>query len=415
MSSSRTRSRLKTGALFLFSLLLCLTLCEVFLRLRLTDAYYVWPPNLSKVLHPDPSILHGITGPSRLTINSFGVRGGPFSPEQRYRILAVGGSTTICTYLDDTETWPHQTQELLNDRLGAGTVWVGNVGRPGHKTPHHVLQVEKLLRQHRGQIDAVLLLIGVNDLVADLAWAAWAETGEVGEHRPRPNPADLEKLAFSIFPGWDEESSWYLRTAIGRWWTIHWKSRPDAERAPEQDERGSIVALLRRYRERASSFRRELPDLEPGLAVYARNVNEIIDRAEAERVRAIFLTQPTLWREDLTAAERDLLWGGGPGLSRVSDGATYFSVEALAAGMKRYNEALLEVCRARGVECIDLQGRLPRDATTFTDDAHFTELGARRMAKIVAEYLLESEPLRGSSSREVAPDGLRPASPGGSR
>jgi lysophospholipase L1-like esterase len=392
---------------------LCVGIAEVVLRFHLVDAYYVWPPNLRMILRPDPSILHGITGPSTFTINSFGVRGGPFTREQRYRILAVGGSTTICTYLDDSETWTHAVQELLNDRLGAGTTWVGNVGRPGHKTQEHVLQVAKLLPQHP-EIDAILLLVGVNDMASDLVSRGQAEAGEVAERPPSPSPATPEGLAFSIFPGWDEESPWYLRTAIGRWWTVHLKPQLEARGAPIQDERGALVERRRLRRKAASAYRRELPYLASALAVYARNLNEIIDTMEAAGVRAIFLTQPSLWRENLTRAESDLLWGGRTGLSRADGGTAYYAVEALAEAMKLYNEALLRVCRERGVECIDVQARVPRDATAFTDDAHFTELGARRVAEAVAEHLLATEPLVGWT-RHAADAGARPESPEGTR
>jgi hypothetical protein len=61
--------------------------------------------------------------------------------------------------------------------------------------------------------------------------------------------------------------------------------------------------------------------------------------------------------------------------------------------MQRYNETLLRVCRERGVECIDAAARLPKDASIFWDDAHFTEEGSRRLAQIVADHLLEREPL----------------------
>ena len=54
-------------------------------------------------------------------------------------------------------------------------------------------------------------------------------------------------------------------------------------------------------------------------------------------------------------------------------GTEYYSVEALAAGMKLYNDALRRVCRDRGTECIDVAARLPKEAAIFWDDAHFTE------------------------------------------
>ena len=68
----------------------------------------------------------------------------------------------------------------------------------------------------------------------------------------------------------------------------------------------------------------------------------------------------------------------------------YYTVRALNEGMTGYNAALLQVCKDRGVECIDLASLLPKDLTTFYDDEHFNENGAARVAEIVAEYLREN-------------------------
>lgn len=375
------RRRFQQVGLSLVSLALFLGLAEAVARCSLTDAYYVWPPNFEEDFDPDPTIIHGITGTSRLTINSMGIRGDPFAEEQRYRLLAVGGSTTICTYLDDTETWPYLVQERLNASLGSGTTWVGNVGRPGHASSQHLLQVTELLRQHP-EIDGVLLLVGINDFLVTLNFLErpW---------RLASSRYDLLKSAFSIFPGWDEGAPWYRRTALGR---PRWRVPEWIENRPAQDRQGRSVARWRAYRREASALRADLPDLSGPLISYTRQLDAIIDAAEAEDARVIFMTQPTLWRPGLSQAELGLLWTGGP---REKSGDEYYSVEALAVGMKLYNDALRRVCRDRGTECIDVAARLPKDTAVFWDDAHFTEEGARRVAEIVAGHLLEREPLAG--------------------
>jgi hypothetical protein len=123
----------------------------------------------------------------------------------------------------------------------------------------------------------------------------------------------------------------------------------------------------------------------------------------------VLLTQPTLWREGLSPAELDLLWGGGPPLGRLADGAVYYSAEALAEAMGSYNAALLAVCRERGVECLDVAQQIPSNAAVFYDDAHFTERGSAILTELVADYLLDHEPFRAETRpareqlREFAP------------
>ena len=112
----------------------------------------------------------------------------------------------------------------------------------------------------------------------------------------------------------------------------------------------------------------------------------------------------------MTKAERELLWAGGPNFFQLKRGADYYSAEALAAAMATYNGALLEICRERGVECVDMAVELPKSTTVFYDDAHFTEVGSAIMAQRLTAYLLEREPLNARArGRTPRPADTRPA------
>ena len=78
-----------------------------------------------------------------------------------------------------------------------------------------------------------------------------------------------------------------------------------------------------------------------------------------------------------------------------ADGPLYVSAASLAAAMEQYNRVILRTCRLRGVECIDLAPRVPKDDGHFWDGAHFTEAGAARVAAVVADHLLSTQPLDG--------------------
>jgi lysophospholipase L1-like esterase len=323
---------------------------------------------------------------STLTINAQGMRGDPLPQDDRPQLLAIGGSTTICTYLDDADAWPWLVQRRVESALGPGSLWVGNVGRPGHTTTHHLLQMQKLLAQYP-RIDGVLMLVGINDMV----WRVQALRDPV--KLPAKGSDQSLRLAFSVFPGWDADSPWYRRTGIARFLTSRsWRLPGQRAQGPLVDARGEFVVRAREHRSQVTSFLEDLPGLPDGLALYRKTLNEIVDAAQAAGARLIFLTQPTLWREGLTPAEEASLWMGGPRFDRLGPGAQFHSVRALADGMARYNQALLEVCRERGVECIDIAGQLPRDGIVFWDDAHLTAEGSRRQAQIVADYL-RSRPL----------------------
>jgi lysophospholipase L1-like esterase len=361
-------------------------IAEVWLRCHADPSYYVWPPGAQFVFEPRPGLLPGVEGVARVTINELGMRSEPLGDDPRYRLLAVGGSTTACSSLDDDEAWPYLVQERLNEALGPGATWVGNVGRPGHTTSQHVLQVDRLLEQHP-QLDGVLLLVGINDLLLRLS----ARRGTSG----RGGPMDPLETAFAVLPRGAVERPWYERSALGFYLASGLRRNPrwaaDAELRPD----GSHIERWREFRRRAGRLLDSLPDLSRAgwLAGYAARLDAIVDAARRRGARLVFMTQPALWRDDLSDAELALLWTGGPPLHSLEEGADYYTAGALAEGMRRFNETLLEVCRKRRVECLDLAGRLPRDSSIFYDDAHFTEEGARRVAELVARFLLATPPL----------------------
>ncbi|MFP5285428.1 MAG: SGNH/GDSL hydrolase family protein, partial [Thermoanaerobaculia bacterium] len=224
-------------ALTLVSLALFLALGEIALRLLSPDRYYVWEPGTRQIFRPMPSIMPGIEDESRFFINEHGLRGDPFSPGQEYRILAVGGSTTECLYLDETEAWPR----LLQERLGPG-VWVGNVGRSGQMTRNHVVQVEKLIRQYP-RIDAVLLLAGVNDLMRHLK----------GDRREK----DLMTASFAVLLG----QGGLMPVEIRRRLRMAWKRYLEPRSELIQDDAGKVYMKWRSHRRSASRLRESLPDL----------------------------------------------------------------------------------------------------------------------------------------------------------
>jgi len=151
---------------------------------------------------------------------------------------------------------------------------------------------------------------------------------------------------------------------------------------------------FRADRQSAQEMYDSIPLMHSFLASYARNIHGLIDFAKHSSVRILLVTQPTMWRRDLPPRLESLLWtGGGPGFGwREPD--FYYSAGALAEGMDEINRALCRTCRERQVEFLDLAAQVPRDATVFYDDVHFNESGARLVARILAEYLLDRPPWR---------------------
>jgi len=354
------------------------------------NMYYVWPPNLRKVSKPTPGTMPGVDGIAYFNVNSDGIRGDEVSPENKYRILAIGGSTTECLFLDQEKSWPYALQNKLNaQHRSKSKIWVGNAGKSGLSTREHLMHMKYMLPQRSG-IDAVIILAGCNDLIRRL----------IEDKKYDPNFQDnyeywkqrLIRGAFSAtpyFPGkYRFRSGYYDELAIGS--LIRRSREIYSRREMIQDEAGNMFVNLRNTRKGASEIVEDLPDLTSGLEEYKKNLNVIIDIAQFQSVRIIFLTQPSLWKKDMTEQEKALIWYGW---IESLKSKRYYSEIALMKGVQAYNNALLQVCQARGVECIDLAKMLPKNSSIFYDDVHFTNKGSLMTADIVSKYLNKNNPL----------------------
>ncbi len=362
-------------------LLVGIGLGELLLRLVLPvapDKYYPWPPHLSHAFRPNPGVLPGISGVSHFSMNKWGIRAEEFSDDQDYRILAVGGSTTECLYLDDAEAWPRRLQDGLNASGKLGRVWVGNAGRSGLNTREHVAYLQYLPPQYP-KLDAALLLVGVNDLLTVL------QQGRAFDPNFIDTAAGQEAIlyrAFSLFPG-KNSLEFFDATGYGRLWRRLRQRRPTLgdPMGLVIDDVGQCYVDARDRRKAAISLRDDLPDMSLALGTYQRQLERIIVLCRGQSIRPVFMTQPTLWRDDLPPELAKLLWFG-----YMMNSAEFYSVKALREGMAAYNAKLLQVCAQNRVDCIDLAGMVEKDTSTFYDDMHFNEEGSRKVAAIVTEW-----------------------------
>ena len=106
------------------------------------------PQDLETVFLRVSQHMTGISGPSRFTAISNGIRGYELTRHSTYNILCKGGSTAECLHPEQEETGPHLVQVLLQKNLGSQhRVWGGNIGKSGFRTREHLLQMEKLLSE----------------------------------------------------------------------------------------------------------------------------------------------------------------------------------------------------------------------------------------------------------------------------
>ncbi len=359
-----------------------LLVAEIALRAFSDDRYYVWPRETVGTVASLPDVTPGIWGERTFSTNEFGIRGRGFEADDEYRILAVGGSTTENILVDDEEAWPHLLEIEMNRAFPDTRVWVGNVGRSGMSARDHTLHVEKLPPQYP-RIDAALVLVGVNDLALRLN--RHDEYVPFSEAPPEYHDGLLTH-AFASIPLSDRDYPFYKKTKLGQMLRGVAGRLTDPPAGPDQSAGAGYLVGVRERRQRAAR-RDSLPDLTSALGDYARTLDRIVTSLEDQGIKPILMTQPYMWRGDLSDKLESLLWFGRVGRSSTVPEEVFYTARALAEGMRLHNEVLLDLCRRRQLACVDLDAALPRDTTVFYDDVHFNEAGNRRVATTVAEAL----------------------------
>jgi lysophospholipase L1-like esterase len=338
----------------------------------------LYSPGSKYAFHRDIRVTPGVDPFVNFTVNEVGLR-GPAMPygNNVFKIITVGGSTTLCDYLDDSREWPHLLMENMTAGQSQQVVWVANAGVAGHTTVHHIALLQTL--PILSQVDVLTFLIGVNDLQASLAF----EGGPAEAHLEQ----DASRVREEILAEVGQMHPWYRQLRLFQ--LAHKAAVAVVSRrnrlSPTLDK-----GYFERRRARDAGSIVPLPDLKTGLKEYREHVLLILHECQIRGLRCIFFTQPTMWRDNLTPAELGLLWG--PYVGRVRNPKGYLSAADGARAMDAYNRALLDLCGQHNMECYDLASFIPKDTSAFYDDFHFTVSGARMVAQFISDYLLAAPP-----------------------
>jgi lysophospholipase L1-like esterase len=358
---------------FIFILAVTIMMGEILLRLTRPDIdfFYVLFPYQRKVFHHKPGLMPGTSSISSFRTNAQGIRAREFSSKDFYRILAVGCSVTLCEFVDQAKTWPAVLENILNEKFNR-KIWVGCIGKDTITSRDLITMTKYFLPQLKDKIDVVIMMTGVNDMALMLSKGSNYDPDYL-EH------VSIDRQLMRVFcklPRKYSNLAFSKRLAI---WALFSCLKQNLQSSHYLNAT-AFYLQKRERRQRTTKLIRKLPDIHIGVEEYIRNINKIIDYTK-DSYRLIFMTHPTLWRNDLTEHEQDLLWFGW-----TSDQSRYYAPSVLAQAIALYNHSLLEVCCHRGVECIDLAAALPKNTTVLYDDVHLNENGCRQIGLILNNY-----------------------------
>lgn len=268
------------------------------------------------------------------------------------RILALGGSTTECTGIDAEQAFPCVLETMLREAYPDRQIQVLNAGKSWYTTQHSLINYVTNMREWQPHI--VLVMHGINDIYRSFSVAGVS----VGPYNRRwshfygPSAAGARPPTFE----------WFL---LGRY-LDSWCSRL---RYVEQD------LPLESYR--------SLGDFERFLAT-------LTECMQNDRRITILMTQPSLYKDNMSLAERDALWMNRKSMPEKTGllRAVYPSPESLAVAMDAYNQTVKRVAGEKGTLLIDLEAQIPKDLTMLFDDVHYTREGSQRVAETIATRLV---------------------------
>jgi len=357
--------------------------------LRDPNAFYPYHPNTSRVFFPSEPITPGVSGRSYFTTNSLGTRGPEWDGE-RVKILTVGGSTTACTVLDDSEAWPRLLMDDLNaDAHDPKAYWVTNSGIDGLNSQHHLMHALYLLPE-LPQIDFMIVYAGLNDV------GSWLYREEFDAHA-LDDPAHFDNRvgeAFRVSRYSPADFPWYKRLEVWkRAGAI--KARILSRRVEAGRADGALVQDAElRWMEKAQEERRmhaatfvhraKMETLPAALDAYGETLDRIIAAARRSNTTPVFVAQ-AIQHLFLNEEERRRLWMGA-----MDGGKTYVKEEQMLELLQKFNGRMREVAAASGVPFIDLPAVLAGEHDIFYDGVHLNERGARVVARAFASELERS-------------------------
>lgn len=375
------RRALKNSLKVILIMVLTIGLVELYFQITAIPlAKYVWQPNFKVEMNVADNVMPGVEGKSIFSINNEGLRGDLKSNQSELKILTVGGSTTECFYLDNEDAWPRVLQKLLNQKK-ENLSWVGNIGRSGLNSEHHLLTLKEGIEQY-GDIDMIIFLFGINDLIKDLNHSKniYIDNRSIEE---QTFMYTVNEDTLSLI----EKSELYKKIS-----STFAQSKMDTEQVSHvQNLSGTIYNKWRQNRFLSNPKIQQIPDLDEELNEYKSNIQEIIEICQDKSIRPIFLTQPTIYKPNMKDDLKNLCWLGGLGNFQGSDSCTYYDIDVLYHLMNQYNEVLIKVCEEKRLDLIHLDRRLSKDTTTFYDDCHFNIEGAKKVAHEIYNYLNASK------------------------
>lgn len=304
-------------------------------------------------------------------INRWGFRGDDLDQDKSdntFRIFMFGGSTVYCGTMPYEDTHCRILERRLRQAYPQHQIEVQNLGADWHATEHDIIKL--LFYGQDFSPDLVITFHAINDLVRSLSPDMFGDGPYRSDYRHY-----LGAAANMVTGG--RKIPWTL--GVG-----YWCSDVLFDQIRIAGPEGQGLAGVR------TCFVPKALDVEvewKSLPAFRRNLRDFVTIARSKGAQVLLATQPSLYREDLTPSERQLLvfqlmhhfHGKRPSLHSMID------------GMSRFNTATGRLAEELSVDLVDLEQRMPKATDYMYDDVHYTKAGNLLVADAFTEAIVESK------------------------
>ena len=274
------------------------------------------------------------------------------------RILALGGSTTRNARLDEHDRYPSVLQKLLQQHYPTLKFKVFNSGMDWFTSKHSLINYTTNLRDWSPHI--VIIMHGINDLYRSFAdpqfarkpyhrlWSHFYGPAINGALPPTFEKHILTQYLSSLY-------RWFSKIRIKEW---------DIE--------------LSRYL---------------SLNDFKRHLGYLIHYIKSDQSNIILMTQPYLYKDNMNTKELSSLWFGRKFCKEKINffHSEYPSPKSLLRAMQAFNNTTRSLALDEKIMLIDLEPKINKDLSNFSDDVHYTAHGSHQVAKVVATAMIHSE------------------------
>jgi lysophospholipase L1-like esterase len=274
-----------------------------------------------------------------------------------YRILALGGSTTKNDMLLPEDRYCAVLKRLLSERYPSVEIEVLNAGQNWWTTKHSLINYITYAEQW--EPDLVIVMHAINDLGRSFSHPSFA----IGEFNDR--------------------------------WTHHYAQARDAAHGITFEQYmirrfmlgfTEIWFSVLRYREV------DFPaDWYRSHSQFRSNLSRIARYLRVDGPDLIFVTQPFMYKPEMPYAELKTLYGRHEFKQATGIWTEDIaSTRSLARAMSAFNQTTKQIADSNGILLADAASQIPKNLEYFVDEVHYTPLGAKILAQIIADVIVNN-------------------------